>query len=493
MAEMVASVATAPVPAPAATPKPDDHVIVLFGGSGDLAARKLLPGLFHLMTEGLMPERFRLVGCSRNAMSDEQFRAFARDAVERSGRVAPEGRGWQQFAELLSYVGTGEGLGELAEQVERAKQETGGQSWLLHYLAVPPAASAGIVEEIGALGLNKHARVIMEKPFGTDLESARKLNATVHKVFGESHVFRIDHFLGKEAVQNILALRFANGMFEPVWNRNHIDHVQIDVPETLSIGSRAAFYEGTGAYRDMVVTHLFQVLGFAAMEPPTSLQARPLVSEKTKVFDSMHSLQPADVVRGQYEGYRREPGVDPRSDTETFVAVRVYVDNWRWAGVPFFLRTGKCMPESTQLLTIAFRQPPRRMFPIDSRFTAESFGSDHLSFDLGDPGKISSSFLAKVPGPAMQLGEAHMTFDYARAFGGPSHALEGYERLLHDVMIGDRMLFTTAEGIERLWEISMPVLEHPPPVLPYQPATWGPEAIDDLIAPRRWHLPGDHI
>jgi glucose-6-phosphate 1-dehydrogenase len=285
-------------------------------------------------------------------------------------------------------------------------------------------------------------------------------------------------------------MRFANGMFEPVWNRDHIDHVQIDVPETLSIGTRAGFYEQTGAFRDMVVTHLFQVLGFVAMEPPVSLDPKPLTAEKTKVFDSMPPLRPEDVVRGQYVGYRQEDGVAPGSDTETFVALRAYVDNWRWAGIPFFLRTGKRLAQSHHLLTLAFRQPPRRMFPVDCHYAAESFGSDHLTFELGDPGSISASFLAKVPGPRMQLGEAQMDFSYADALGGPAAALEAYERLIHDVMVGDHTLFTSSAGIERLWEVSEPLLERPPPVRDYEPGSWGPQPIDDLIAPRRWHLPG---
>jgi glucose-6-phosphate 1-dehydrogenase len=381
----------------------------------------------------------------------------------------------------------------LVETVAKARDEIGGDPRLLHYLSVPPAAAADIIKELGTAGLSRRARVIMEKPFGWDLESARSLNAAVHSVFDESQVFRIDHFLGKEAVQNILALRFANGMFEPIWNRDHIDHIQIDVPETLSIGTRAGFYEGTGAFRDMVVTHLFQVLSFVAMEPPTSLEPKVLVAEKTKVFDSMTLVRPEDVVRGQYAGYRRERGVAPDSDTETFVALRAHVDNWRWVGVPFFLRTGKRLAESHQLLTLAFRQPPRRMFPLDCHHTAESFGSDHLTFELGDPGSISANFLAKVPGPAMQLGEAEMEFSYADAFGGPALALEAYERLIHDVMIGDHTLFTTADGIERLWQVSASVLEDPPPVEPYEPGSWGPDAINALIEPRRWHLPGDHI
>jgi glucose-6-phosphate 1-dehydrogenase len=472
---------------------PDDHVIVLFGATGDLARRKLLPGMFHLAQAGLMPESFRIVGTSRSQLSDEEFRELARSALEEFGRKSATADAWEPFAAALSFVGTAEGLGVLSEAVARAKVAIGGEPRLLHYLSVPPAASAGVVEELGKLELSRGARVIMEKPFGTDLASARALNASVHEVFDESQVFRIDHYLGREAVQNLLAVRFANGMFEPVWNRDHIDHVQIDVPETLSIGTRASFYEDTGAFRDMLVTHLFQVLGFVAMEPPTSLEARVLVAEKTKVFDSMPLLDPEGVVRGQYEGYREEEGVAPDSDTETFVALRAFVDNWRWAGVPFYLRTGKRLAESRHLLTLAFKQPPRRMFPLDCHHVAESFGSDHLTFELGDPGSISTSFLAKVPGPSMQLGEARMDFSYADAFGGPEQALEPYERLIHDVMIGDRTLFTTAGGIERLWEVSAPVLDSPPVLKTYKPGSWGPDAMQDLIAPRRWHLPGEHV
>jgi glucose-6-phosphate 1-dehydrogenase len=241
----------------------------------------------------------------------------------------------------------------------------------------------------------------------------------------------------------------------------------------------------------MVVTHLFQVLGFVAMEPPTSLGPKPLGIEREKVFDSMPPLRPQDVVRGQYRGYREEDGVDPNSDTETFVAVKAFVDNWRWEGVPFFLRTGKRLAESKHLLTIAFSQPPRRMFPLDCDSVVESFGRDHLTFELGEPGTISASFLAKVPGPTMQLGEAHMQFNYD-SLGADEHGLDPYERLIHDVMLGDRTLFTSSEAIERLWEISQPVLEEPPPVTEYEPGSWGPDAAAQLIAPRRWHLPSNH-
>jgi glucose-6-phosphate 1-dehydrogenase len=472
---------------------PADQVIVLFGATGDLAKRKLLPGMFHLARVGLMPERFRIIGTARKAIDVEEFRQLARDSVQGSGRKSLDEAEWERFADSLRFAAVGDGFDPLDGAIAAAREDLGEEAGLLFYLSLPPKAMAGAVEQIGARGLGRGARVITEKPFGTDLESARELNAELQSVFDERDIYRIDHYLGREAVQNLLALRFANGMYEPIWNRNHIDHVQIDIPETLSIEMRGSFYEETGAFRDMVVTHLFQVLGFVAMEPPTSLDPKPLGLEREKVFDSMSPLRLENVVRGQYAGYRDEDGVAPDSQTETFVALKAFVDNWRWEGVPFFLRSGKRLAESKHVLTIAFAQPPRRMFPLDCDEIVESFGHDHLSFELGEPGSISASFLAKVPGPTIQLGEAHMKFSYADTFGGPENALDPYERLIHDVMVGDRMLFTSSVAIERLWEISEPVLEEPPPVQIYEPGSWGPEGSHKLIEPRRWHLPSDHV
>jgi glucose-6-phosphate 1-dehydrogenase len=306
-------------------------------------------------------------------------------------------------------------------------------------------------------GHAERARVILEKPFGTDLPSARALNVTVHAVFDESQIFRIDHFLGKEAVQNILALRFANGMFEGGWNRGLIDHVQIDVPETLSIGTRGEFYEGTGAFRDMVVTHLFLLLAVIAMEPPTSLEPKALADEKVKVFEAMSPLDPERVVRGQYDGYLEEQGVAPDSQTETFVALEARVENWRWASVPFYVRTGKRLADGRRVITIAMREPPLQMFPDAARLR-DTIGPNTLTFEISEPGSISASFLAKVPGPTMALGSARFEFDYEDSFS-VANQLEVYERLIQDAMVGDNTLFTRADGIERLWEISMPVLE----------------------------------
>ncbi len=349
---------------------------------------------------------------------------------------------------------------------------------------MPPSAAAAVVDTIAAAGLVERSKVVLEKPFGTDLPSARRLNETVHRAFAEDQIYRIDHFLGKESAQNILALRFANGLFEPLWNRNHIDHVQIDVPETLGVESRGGFYESTGAFRDMVVSHLLQVMAFVAMEPPTDLAPAAINAEKDKVFASLRPLDPAHVVRGQYRGYREHDGVDPTSQTETFVALRCELDNWRWSGVPFYLRTGKRLADKARIISIAFREPPRSMFGP----SAGDEGPDHLTFDLADSSRLSLSFYGKRPGPDNSLEKLSMQFSTSETAEEPD-VLEAYERLILDAVGGDPTLFTTAPGIERLWEASAPLLESPPPLHPYEPGSWGPDAAHDLIAPHAWRLP----
>jgi glucose-6-phosphate 1-dehydrogenase len=469
-------------------PRPDDHVIVLFGATGDLSRRKLLPGLFNLHCAGLMPEGYRVIGVSRraSALSDDAFRERARLAVAERGMREPSGPEWEAFAARLSFAAAAaDDSGDLVRAVHTAEAEIGRESRRVYHLAIPPSAFPGTVTMLGETGLAERARIIVEKPFGTDLASAQELNASVHAVFGEADVFRIDHFLGKESVENILALRFANGLFEPIWNRDHVDHVQIDVPEAITAAGRSGFYEQTGAFRDMVVTHLFQVLGFIAMEPPTALTEKAVRNETAKVFDSIKPLDPARVVRGQYAGYREEEGVDPKSETETFIALEVGIDNWRWAGVPFFLRTGKSLAESCQVITLAFHEPPLRMFTLAGDATATSRPNE-LVIDFKDPGSISANFLAKKPGPDIELREVAMKFDYDSAF--EERELEGYERLVHDAMLGDQTLFTRGDGIERLWQVSTPLLEDPPALERYEPKSWGPESVDDLIAPRSWHL-----
>lgn len=471
----------------------EPHVVVLFGATGDLARRKLLPGLYHLSCSNLAPE-IRIVGTSLDDLDNDAFRTLADKACREFARRKASDEQLEQFTKNLVYVPQDAGPEGLAkavrEQLETLGDSACSEARLLHYLSVPPSAAMAVLETLYKADLVEHSRVIMEKPFGTDLQSAQELNASIHKRFDEDRIFRIDHFLGKEPAQNILAFRFANGLFEPIWNRNFIDHIQIDVPEKLTLEGRAQFYESTGAFRDMVVTHLFQILAFVAMEPPTALAPLDITDEKNKVFRSMRPLDPSDVVRGQYKGYRDEPGVSPESDTETFVALKCEIDNWRWAGVPFYLRTGKAMAEGQRIISIAFHEPPKSMFPPGSG--VGQHGPDHLTFDLADVAKMSLSFYGKRPGPGMKLDKLSLQFAMQET-GHAQEVLEAYERLILDAMRGDRTLYTTAEGIERLWEVSAPLLDDPPPVRSYDVGSWGPNAIHQLIAPRAWRLPFERV
>ena len=473
---------------PGVGPK-DPQVVVLVGATGDLSKRKLLPGLFHLSSAGFIPG-YKIIGVSLDNLDTEGFRKEMYEAVKEFATRKVDDAIWNAFAQNLTYVPLTAGPAALKAAVEEAERGLSQPNRRLHYLSVPPSAALSTIRLLGDAGLVDRSRVIMEKPFGWDLASAVELNSKLHEVFSEDQIFRIDHFLGKEPAQNILAFRFANGLFEPIWNRNFVDHVQIDVPETLGLGRRSGFYEATGAYRDMVVTHLFQILGFMAMEPPTSLEPVPISEEKNKVFRSMLPIKPSEVVRGQYIGYRSEEGVAPESDTETFIALKCSIDNWRWAGVPFFLRTGKRLAEGQRIISIAFREPPKSMFPPGSGIGAA--GPDHLTFDLADAAKLSLSFYGKRPGPGMRLDKLSLQF----AMHDTSHVgdvLEAYERLILDAMRGDRTLFTTADGIERLWEVSTALLESPPPVRAYAPGSWGPNAIHQLVAPYAWRLPFERV
>ena len=464
---------------------PDDHVVVLFGATGDLAKRKLLPGLFRLGRVGLLPRKFRVLGTSPVELDEAGFRDHVRDSLRDFAHPTPTDHQIEEFLESVTYaVSTSDDLSPLVAAVEAASQAIGGRPRLLHYLSVPPVAFGPLVQAFDGTGLNDdRARVIIEKPFGHDEESAKALNELLHSRFDEEQIFRIDHFLGKEDVQNILAVRFANSVLEPVWNKHHVAQVQIDVPETLGLEGRAGFYEGTGAFRDMVVTHLWQALSVVAMERPQALSGEALATEKLNVFESMLPVDPGRVVRGQYEGYLSEPGVAAGSQTETFVALETRVENPRWEGVPFFLRTGKALAQGRRVITLVFHKPEHDLFGGDHRPAA-------LSFEIAEPGGLTLHMLNKEPGPEMVLGRAPLAFRYKTA-KGERNELEAYQRLIHDAMTGDRTLFTRARGIERLWEVASPLLATPPAVEPYAKGSWGPDSIHELVAPHEWHLPDD--
>jgi glucose-6-phosphate 1-dehydrogenase len=470
-----------------AAARPSNRVLVVFGATGDLAKRKLFPGFFHLFREGLMPADFRIIGSGRHSPgSDDDFRGRINAALQEYGRMELDEH-WDAFAARLSFVVSSAQDGEeLARAVTDAEREINAEGERLVYLSVPPNAMRDMVAMLGETGIAEHCSLVVEKPFGHDLESARELNAALHEVLPEESIYRIDHFLGKEAAQNILALRFANGMFEPIWNRDHISYVQIDVPEQLDIQGRAGFYEETGAFRDMVVTHLLQILGIVALEPPSRIDAEGLHLERTKVFDAIRPLDPGRVVYGQYEGYRDADDVADDSVVETFAAVEVYVDAWRWSGVPFFLRTGKSLAEGRRTVTIGLTEAPLRIFP--NQDPDKLVRPSELVFELSDDPQIRIEVQAKIPGPDIELGRAALTLDVDAAFGG-ADGLEAYERLLHDVMIQERLLFTRADQIERLWEVSAPLIEHPPRPEPYAPGSWGPEAALKLPPPPGWRLP----
>ncbi|MDQ6835265.1 MAG: glucose-6-phosphate dehydrogenase [Actinomycetota bacterium] len=467
--------------------RPANRVLVLFGATGDLAARKLFPGFFHLYREGMMPEDFRIIGSGRHSPgSDDEFREQIREALEKHGRGELDER-WDEFATRLSFVVSSADEGdELARAVTDAEQEIDASGERLVYLSVPPTAAQDMVRMLGQTAIADHCSLVVEKPFGHDVDSARELNGALHEVLDEESIYRIDHFLGKEAAQNILVARFANGMLEPIWNRDHVAYVQIDVPEDLDIQGRAGFYEQTGAFRDMVVTHLLQILGIVALEPPSKITAEALHLERSKLFDSLRPLDPERVVFGQYEGYRDEKDVADDSSTETFAALEVHVDTWRWSGVPFYLRTGKSLAAGRRTVTIGFTEAPLRLFP-DHTPDAKPRPSE-LVFELSDDPTVRIEVQAKIPGPKIDLGRVALTLDVDEAFDG-ADGLEAYERLLHDVMLGERLLFTRSDQIERLWEVCAPVLEHPPALQPYAPGSWGPQAALDLPAAPGWRLP----
>lgn len=470
--------------------KPNDCVIVLFGATGDLAKRKLLPGLFHLAGASLMPDNYHIIGCAPvgTGADSKSFVDYVRGALDKFSRNKVTGRSWKSFSNNVSFVGVKDGdLTELKCEVERVTSRMTHATKIV-FLAVPPSAFVETSNALGSSGIvDDDTRLVIEKPFGYDLDSARSLNGALHKVFKESQIYRIDHFLGREMVQNILAFRFANGLFEALWNKNYIEFVQIDVPETLTIEGRAGFYEATGAFRDMVVTHLFQMLGFLAMEPPDRLVAQDLHKRKIEVYDHLVPIDPNNVIYGQYKGYKLEPGVNKKSKVETFVSLKAFIDNDRWSGVPWYLRTGKAMAEGRCTVTLGFKESPAHMFEFDSSMSSK-VSHNKLVFELSDPGSVTMGFLVKRPGPTLDIEDASLSFRYD-ASTLVSLELEAYERLFHDVMLGEHLLFNTANAIERLWEISTPLLASQPDPLPYEKGSWGPSKVNSLISPYRWHLP----
>ena len=479
------------------TPKFD---MVLFGGTGDLVMRKLLPSLYQAHAAGLLNEDGRILSLGRKEFSREDYLLDVEQHSRRHVKEAFSDELWKSFVARIDYLRLDASCAEDFPALAERLGDISGRS-VVCYLATVPHLFAGICQHLAEVGLNRpEVRVVLEKPLGNDLESSNQINDAVAQYFQEQQLYRIDHYLGKESVQNLMAIRFGNALFEPLWRREWVHDVQITIAEELGVEGRGDFYDVTGALRDMVQNHLLQLLCIVAMEPPASLEADAVRDEKLKVLKALRRFDPQDVaaktVRGQYkagaigggavDGFLSEAGIAPDSTTETFVAVKAEIDNWRWAGVPFFLRTGKRMAEGQRIISIAFREPPKSMFPAGSGISEH--GPDHLTFDLADAAKMSLSFYGKRPGPGMRLDKLSMQFAMHDT-GHIADVLEAYERLILDAMRGDSTLFTTADGIERLWEVSIPLLEAPPPVRFYAPECWGPNAIHQLVAPHAWRLP----
>jgi glucose-6-phosphate 1-dehydrogenase len=478
---------------------PAPQAIVIFGASGDLTRRKILPALYNLAAERLLPERYALVGFARADWDDGSFRAHARAAVEEFSRTPIDPEVWARFGSSISFVrGSFDDAGQLSALAARLQSldgERGTDGGRLFYLATPPSAFPVIVEGLGGVpggaGKRDLTRIIVEKPFGHDLDSAHQLNEVIHGVFDESQIFRIDHYLGKETVQNLVTFRFANSLWERLWNRDGIDHVQFTVAEAIGVERRGRYYEEAGALRDLVQNHMIQVLAFLTMEPPRSLDPEALRDEKVKVMQAMRPLEPGDVTRGQYAsgpagaGYREEENVAAASTVETFAAVRLFIDNWRWEGVPFYLRHGKRLPERASEVVVVFREAPPYLF---RQAGIDRLPPNHLIIRIQPDEGIALSFQAKQPGPGISLQEVDMDFRYGTSF--MTAPAEAYERLIHDAMGGDRTLFPREDGVQRSWEIVSEVLAAPGPVHHYPAGTWGPPEADALITPHQWHLGG---
>lgn len=442
-------------------------VFLLFGARGDLAARKLFPGLYRLAAAGRLPDDYAVIGSGRHSPgSDDDFRDEVREGLRESVDDLDDAVARDLLDRVTFQTSDADDGADLAARVREVEEGLGDDVRRLVYLSVPPDAMAGMVGMLGREGLAERARLVIEKPFGLDLASFEELDRDVHEVFEEEQVFRIDHFLGKEALQNLLALRFANALFEPAWDRRSIASVQVDVPETLAMEGRGSFYESTGALRDMVSTHLFQILGAVALEDPGEWSAGAVRRARAAVFADVRPLDPSRVVLGQYDGYREEEDVDDDSDVETFAALEAWVDNDRWRGVPFLLRTGKAMAETRRTVTLRFRAP-------DSTVFGDGLLRDEVVLELTDEAQVHVDLLGKRPGPEMELAPATMRLDLGEELPH-DEPLEAYERLLLDVLNGDHTLFAHADETRRLWEVCQPVLDDRPAPSAYEQGSWGP-------------------
>jgi glucose-6-phosphate 1-dehydrogenase len=469
--------------------------IVIFGASGDLTRRKLIPALFNLYCKNRMPENWRIVGVSRSKMSDEAFRERLKAGVE---EFTPEKfleSEWEKFAPRIGYqsgdLGKLDDFQELDQRLAKEERSETGTVDRLYYLAIAPKLYPTAIINLGAANMvderDGWRRVVIEKPFGRDLQSAKALNETVHQVLDERQIYRIDHYLGKETVQNILVFRFANSLFEPVWNRNYIDHVQITAAETVDVGHRAEYYDGVGVIRDMVQNHMLQLLSLVAIEPPASFEADALRNEKVKLFSSIRPIDPDEVnkhtVRAQYRGYSQSTGVSADSQTATFAAIQFYIDNWRWQGVPFYLRSGKALASKATSISIFFKRPPHLMFPMPAN---AQLSANELSICIQPDEGIHFSFQAKVPDTPAEMRSVDMSFNYQESFG-EQRIPEAYERLLLDSLKGDASLFTRGDAIELAWGLVDNISSgweksSRSTLYAYEPGSWGPKEADQLIA-----------
>jgi glucose-6-phosphate 1-dehydrogenase len=488
----------------------DPCAIVIFGGTGDLTHRKLMPALFSLYCQGLLPNGFAVIGVGRSQYSDDEYREEFRRTLAESGALDEFPCAWEDFAAALAYVSADfsdpQAYGGIAKKLQWADDNRGASGNRLIYLAVPASGYEQIVERLRKSGLAKSdsgwTRIIVEKPFGSDLESAKKLNAHLLRSFHEDQIYRIDHYLGKETVQNILVFRFANSFLEPIWNQKYVDHVQITIAETLGVEERGAFYDKTGALRDIVQNHALQLLSLVAMEPPASLDAKDIRDEKHKVFESVRRVSEEEVehfaVRGQYgpgsffgesvRGYRAEENVDPNSNTETFVALKLFVDNWRWSGTPFYIRTGKRLSRRATEIAVQFKEVPDVLF---RKASLEAIEPNVIAIKVQPDEGVTIKAESKTPGLGLRITPVQLDFRYGSPFGTP--APEAYERLLLDAILGDSSLFARADSVEECWEIAEPVLrawqaESAQDIPSYLPGTWGPQTAFEMMERdgRRW-------